>query len=135
MTQIAGRPHIARHTRRAKLAVLPIFLAMLLLAAQSSSGVAQSGPQPQQGAVVQSNDATDPPARVGRLSYISGTVSFHTLDEDQWEPAVMNYPVTEGTSFWTERGARATLQVGHGVLQRVMLFNSHYAHGPLTFLS
>jgi hypothetical protein len=65
----------------------------------------------------QPSDGTDPPARVGRLSSVSGTVSFHTLDEDQWEPAVVNYPVTEGLSFWTEPGSRAALQLGHGVVR------------------
>ena len=49
----------------------------------------------------------DPPARVGRLSYIEGTVSFHGPDPDQWTPATLNYPVVAGASFWTEPGARA----------------------------
>ncbi|HEV3003246.1 MAG TPA: DUF6600 domain-containing protein, partial [Pirellulales bacterium] len=58
----------------------------------------------------------DPPSRVGRLSNISGTVSFHTIDQDQWSPAELNYPVTTGNSFWTEPGARARLEVGRSTL-------------------
>jgi len=54
----------------------------------------------------------DPPARVGRLSYIGGTVSFHTPDQQQWSPAELNYPVTTGASFWTEPKAKAEIQVG-----------------------
>jgi hypothetical protein len=54
----------------------------------------------------------DPPARVGRLSYIDGTVSFHAADQDQWTPATLNWPVTSGQSFWTEPNARAEIQVG-----------------------
>ena len=80
----------------------------VLLALPVSPAVAQAGLPPMPGGASQSNDAVDPPARVGRLSYINGTVSFHTLDADEWEAAVVNYPVTEGLSFWTEPGSRAT---------------------------
>jgi hypothetical protein len=54
----------------------------------------------------------DPPGRVGRLSYMEGTVSFHAGDQDQWSAAVLNYPVTSGTAFWTEPEARAEIQIG-----------------------
>jgi hypothetical protein len=54
----------------------------------------------------------DPPARVGRLTQISGTVSFHTSDEDHWSPAVLNEPVTSGNAFWTEPNSRAEIRVG-----------------------
>ena len=53
----------------------------------------------------------DPPARVGRLAALSGTVSFHTADQDQWSAAVANLPVTSGDAVWTEPGARASLDV------------------------
>src|SRR5215469_9420932 len=54
----------------------------------------------------------DPPGRVGRLSYIDGTVSLHAPDQDQWSAAVINYPVTTGDGFWTEPQSRAEIQVG-----------------------
>lgn len=54
----------------------------------------------------------DPPGRVGRLSYIDGTVSLHAPDQDQWSQAVINYPVTTGDGFWTEPQSRAEVQVG-----------------------
>src|SRR6202008_5022781 len=44
----------------------------------------------------------DPPGRVGRLSYVEGTASFHNGDQDQWSPATINYPVIAGQSYWTE---------------------------------
>ncbi len=53
----------------------------------------------------------DPPARVGRLSDIEGVVSFHTADQTDWSPATLNYPVTGGTSFWTEPNARGEIQI------------------------
>src|SRR5258708_6491596 len=96
-------------------AFLPACILALVLARPGLPAAGQAGPPPAPGDAAQPSDNADPPARVGRLSYISGTVSFHTLDQDQWEPAVVNYPVTEGLSFWTEPGARASLQLGHGV--------------------
>ena len=97
-------------------ALLPACILALALAVPELPAAGQAGPPPMPGDdAAQPSDGPDPPARVGRLSYISGTVSFHTLDEDQWEPAVVNYPVTEGVSFWTEPGSRASLQLGNGV--------------------
>jgi hypothetical protein len=55
---------------------------------------------------------SDPPGRVGRLSYMEGTVSFYSRDVNQWTPATLNYPVVAGASFWTEPGARAEIEVG-----------------------
>ncbi|MBV9782850.1 MAG: hypothetical protein JO264_03440 [Acidisphaera sp.] len=55
--------------------------------------------------------AGDPPARLGRLAVLQGTVSFHTVGEDHWDPATLNYPVTSGNAFWTEPQAQAAFQV------------------------
>src|SRR4029077_17199642 len=32
-------------------------------------------------------------------------------DEDQWNPATLNYPVVQGNAFWTEPNARAVIEV------------------------
>ena len=56
--------------------------------------------------------AGDPPARVGRIARIAGTVSFHTADQEQWEPATVNYPVTSGNAFWTQPSSSADLGIG-----------------------
>lgn len=53
----------------------------------------------------------DPPARVGRLALVSGTVSYHTRDDTQWSPAVVNYPVTAGNAYWTQPNAQAEIEV------------------------
>jgi hypothetical protein len=67
-------------------------------------------PQPPPGA--QDQQATgDPPERVGRLARVTGTVSFHTQDEDQWSRATANYPVTSGNAFWTDANAQAEIEV------------------------
>ena len=44
----------------------------------------------------------DPPARVGRLAFIQGTVSYHDAQQDTWSSAVLNTPITMGDSLWTE---------------------------------
>jgi hypothetical protein len=67
-------------------------------------------------------NAADPPARVGRLSYIDGTVSFHPPgqpngQQGDWSPATVNYPVTTGESFWTDANARAAIEVGPAELR------------------
>jgi hypothetical protein len=55
---------------------------------------------------------TDPPGRVGRIGFISGTVSLHTADEPNWSPAPLNFPITSGMSLWTEPDSRTEIQIG-----------------------
>src|SRR5207302_2288023 len=55
--------------------------------------------------------AQSPPARVGRLALIDGTVSYHTADQNYWQAARRNYPVTTGQAFWTEPNAHAAIDV------------------------
>jgi len=80
-------------------------LAAALAAALGFSASAQS-------ASGQPATSGDPPSRVGRLAQISGTVSFHTYDEAQWEAARLNYPITSGNSLWTEPQAHAAVDIG-----------------------
>ena len=54
----------------------------------------------------------DPPARVGRLALVTGTVSFHTAGDADWSPASLNYPVSSGNAFWTQPDAEADLELG-----------------------
>ena len=54
---------------------------------------------------------TDAPARVGRLARIGGIVSFHPDGAERWEPAMLNYPVSDGAAFWTEPGAQADIDL------------------------
>jgi hypothetical protein len=63
---------------------------------------AQTGPVPA--------GMADPPARVGRLAALQGTVSYHLADADRWEPAQVNLPVTSGTAIWTEPGSQAVVE-------------------------
>ena len=54
---------------------------------------------------------SDPPARVGRLAFIEGTVSFHDDEQRDWTPAVVNTPLTTGDVIWNEPGARSEISV------------------------
>jgi hypothetical protein len=58
----------------------------------------------------------DPPTRVGRLSQISGPVSFAPAGEDEWVAAVRNRPIVTGDRLWVSEGSRAELQLGSAVL-------------------
>ncbi|HTI97033.1 MAG TPA: DUF6600 domain-containing protein [Rudaea sp.] len=54
----------------------------------------------------------DPPGRVARLSYMHGDVSFVPAGENDWVQAQLNRPLITGDKLWTDRGSRATLEVG-----------------------
>ena len=41
-----------------------------------------------------------PPERVGRLSFLSGSVSFRPATVDDWAAATLNYPMTTGDSLY-----------------------------------
>lgn len=56
--------------------------------------------------------AADPPGRVGRVTLIEGTVKFYADQEDGWQPAKLNFPVTSENSIWAEGRSRAEWKVG-----------------------
>lgn len=62
-------------------------------------------------AMAQSPSAGDPPARVGRLSYLQGTVSYHDAQADAWSPAAVNTPLTAGDALWTEPSGHDELSI------------------------
>src|SRR5439155_13316722 len=62
-------------------------------------------------------DQDDPPGRVARLSYASGTVSFNPGGTDDWVSAVVNRPITTGDKLWTDNGARAELHIGSAAIR------------------
>lgn len=59
----------------------------------------------------------DPPARVARLSYVTGEVSFTPAGSDVWAEAPLNRPLTSGDVLWTADRSRAELQLDTAVLQ------------------
>jgi hypothetical protein len=57
-------------------------------------------------------DAGNPPSRVARLSYQSGTVSFRPGTVEDWTVASLNYPLTTGDHLWADAGAQVEMHVG-----------------------
>src|SRR5579862_3169565 len=86
--------------------VLMTFLGGSLLAQDQYAQNGPNGQDPYQG-------SGDPPDRVARLGYISGSVSFQPSGEDQWSQALANYPLTTGDRIYTDRDGRAELETGN----------------------
>lgn len=59
----------------------------------------------------------DPPGRVARLNFHQGTVSFAPAGDDQWYDGAPNRPLTTGDRLWTDRNARAELNLGPASLR------------------
>ena len=53
-----------------------------------------------------------PPTRVGRVSFVSGNLAFHTAGQTEWSAAAVNYPVATGAVLWTDAEARAEIRIG-----------------------
>jgi hypothetical protein len=57
-------------------------------------------------------DEQNPPARVARISYLSGKVSLEPAGVNQWSEAALNYPMTVNDRLYTDQSARAELDAG-----------------------
>jgi hypothetical protein len=55
--------------------------------------------------------AQDPPSRVGRLNFITGSVSFQPGGASDWVPAAINRPLTVGDQIFADDGARAEIHI------------------------
>jgi hypothetical protein len=49
----------------------------------------------------------DPPLRVGRMSYLSGEVSFSPAGNQEWVQARINRPIVTGDQLWADNNGRA----------------------------
>ena len=56
--------------------------------------------------------AGEPPARVGRVSFVEGKLAFHAKGETEWSAAAVNFPVAAGGSFWTDPKSRVEMRIG-----------------------
>jgi hypothetical protein len=54
----------------------------------------------------------DAPGRVGRLSFVHGSVQFRPDAVQEWTPATLNYPLSNGDHLWTDSDAQAEVHVG-----------------------
>jgi hypothetical protein len=55
--------------------------------------------------------AQDPPSRVGRLNFMTGSVSFQPGGASDWVPAALNRPLTVGDQIFADDGARAEIHI------------------------
>jgi hypothetical protein len=62
-------------------------------------------------------DPDDPPARVARLGYMQGSVSFQPAGESDWVQAVPNRPMTTGDRLWADQDSRAEVELGSAVIR------------------
>src|SRR5579863_3509535 len=69
------------------------------------------------GVIAAQSDPGDPPARVARISFLSGSVSLQPAGVDQWSQASLNYPMTTNDRLYTDRGGRAELDVGSSAVR------------------
>jgi len=59
----------------------------------------------------------DPPNRVARLQYMSGSVSIQPQGTGDWAAGVINRPLTSSDNVWTDKDSRAELNVGSGLIR------------------
>lgn len=59
----------------------------------------------------------DPPGRVGRLTSISGTVSFRPAADTEWGVADPNRPVSNGDRVWSDNDGQSEIQMGTASLR------------------
>jgi hypothetical protein len=60
--------------------------------------------------------ASDPPARVGSLTALEGSVVLAPAGETQWSEAPANRPVTAGDRLWTDPAGRVDVHLGTALL-------------------
>src|SRR5437870_11486470 len=100
--RLPARPHMP--TRRSRMRIARLVMPALVLALVPTLQLADL-----------SDD--DPPSRVGRLSFLSGSVSFRPGTVDDWTEASINYPLHGGDHLWTDADARAELTVGSNAIR------------------
>lgn len=96
----------SRHWPRSCVRALATAGLLLILLVAAGPSVAQDD-----------QDQNDPPARVARLAYVEGAVSFQPAGEHDWVQAVPNRPMTTGDKLWADQNSRAELQLGSAVIR------------------
>ncbi len=108
-----GRPSGNECPVRTPLGLWVLFASLLFFAAV----LAVPGRAESAGPAEELGSPADPPARVGRLAFVDGVVSFRAAGQDQWSAATRNYPVTSGDAVWTEPEAHAVVEIGPAVIR------------------
>jgi hypothetical protein len=59
----------------------------------------------------------DPPGRVARLQYMTGSVSVQPRGTEDWVEGSLNRPLTTADNIWADKESRAELSLGTAVLR------------------
>src|ERR1700690_236322 len=59
----------------------------------------------------------DPPGRVARLEYMTGSVSVQPQGTGDWAEGSTNRPLTNADNVWADKDSRAELNLGTGVMR------------------
>jgi hypothetical protein len=62
-------------------------------------------------------DDDDPPARVARLGFLQGTVSFQPAGTEDWVSAAVNRPLTTGDKLWNDNDSLSELNMGSATIR------------------
>jgi hypothetical protein len=86
---------------------------------QSTAYPAEQAPPPpaDQPATSSSGQQVDPPGRVARLEYMTGSVSVQPHGTDEWVQGSANRPLTIADNVWADKDSRAELNLGTGLLR------------------
>jgi len=61
--------------------------------------------------------AADPPGRVARLEYMTGSVSIQPHGTEDWVEGAVNRPLTNTDNVWADKDSRAELNLGTGFMR------------------
>ncbi len=88
------------------------------LSASNQSGAdVDEGSAPDAQVPVDQDPSKDPPGRVARLQYMTGSVSIQPRGVDDWVQGSINRPLTTSDNIWADKDSRAELGLGSSVLR------------------
>jgi hypothetical protein len=86
---------------------------------QTTAYPANQAPPPPEGQATPSagGQQVDPPGRVARLEYMTGSVSVQPQGTGDWAEGSVNRPLTNADNVWADKDSRAELNLGTGVMR------------------
>lgn len=86
---------------------------------QANNDEAQNDPAAAQenAAPVDQDPSKDPPGRVARLQYMTGSVSIQPGGVNDWVQGSLNRPLTTADNIWADKNSRAELGLGNAVVR------------------
>jgi len=76
-----------------------------------------ASPQATENRPEEGNPANDPSGRVGRLQYMSGSVSVQPQGTGDWVEGSANRPLTNADNIWADKDSKAEINLGTGLMR------------------